>query len=115
MSTLYYEWGVRRGGTDPDGGVVAPAEAPYGPEETFTGALLAGVTTIAFTAASKRVTLRNTDDLNGIRYSFDSGTTWLDAEAHQVIQEWVSIESMQLQPLTAGTTPSYEITVVLTE
>lgn len=111
MTTKYYEWGVVGGG----GGGTVPASSPYGPPEEFAGTLGAGVTTIAFSHDTKRVTLRNTHDSQSLDYSFDSGATYLTAGAGQVIQEWVSIDTLLLQPSVGGQTPTYEITAVLTE
>lgn len=113
MPAQFFEWGVVTGGTSPGGTPAVPAAAPYGPAETFTGTLAAGVTNIAFTSASKRVTIRNTHDLDSMSYSFDGGATWLNMEPHQVVQEWVCVTSVDLMPVGAGL-PTYEITVVLT-
>lgn len=111
MAVKHFIWGEEQGSGGGSGPSI-PGSASYGPSEPFEGTLGAGVTTVNFSNFSKHVTIRNTHDTDSLEYSFDAGTTWFMALAYQVIQEPVSVNSVQLRNVGGGAA-TYEITVTL--
>ena len=112
MTTKYYEWGIRKGGSNTNGPVI-PAEASYGPPDPFTGTVALGGTTITFVTATKQVTVRNTHDTAPLEYSYDGGVTWLLLGPYGSTTEEVSIADLDLRRVAAAAV-TYEVIAVLT-
>jgi hypothetical protein len=110
MTTLFYQWGVATGGIDPHTGlpppVIVSGGGTVGPPEQFSGTLGAGVTTISFSHPTVNVTIRNTDDINALEYSYDN-VTWFRSLAYQVVQESVQISDLYLRAVAGA--PTYEV------
>ena len=113
MSVRFYEFGRLVGGSTPGGGSVIPAEASFGPPEQFEGTLGVGITTIAFAEDTKKVSIRNTHDLQNLDYSLDEGATWFTLQPYQVEEEPAALATIQLQPTVVGQTPTYQIIGIL--
>ena len=112
MTVQRYEWGMVKGGYTPSG-PAAPAESSYGPEDSFTGTLpAAGNLTITFANPTKSIHIRNTDDINSMQFSLDSGTNWFTILAYGSRDLEVMVPSLLLRAV-AGT-PTYEVIGVLT-
>ena len=108
MTVRYFEWGVAKGGTTPSGASI-PAEAGYGPPETFEGTLPAGNTTITFTRATKNVHIINNHDNLTLEYSLDGGVDWFNLGPYGHVTEPIAITSLLLR----GAGCTYEITAAL--
>ena len=115
MTVNHYVWGEVSGGCCPDSGgsAAVPAEASYGPEESFSGAIGAATVTINFTRATKNVSVYNTHDLEEMEVSFDGGIDWVPIDPNGMRTEPLSLNSLQLRRTGAGN-PTYTVVAVLT-
>ena len=112
MSVRFYSFGRLVGGSGSGGGAVAPAEALYGPEESFRGSTGAGIVTINFANATKTVTVRNTDDTDNMQVSYD-GATWHDLGPYAAVDVNALVSSIRLRGV-GGVNCDYEVIGVLT-
>ncbi len=117
MTTMYYEWGVRKSSLSPGGSptVVPTTVSLAGTSESFIGSLAAGNTTITFTSATKQLTIRNRDDVDTLEFSLDAGGNWHDLGPYAALPLYVSETSILLRPLGAAVGVDYEIIAVLAE
>jgi hypothetical protein len=114
MTVRFYEFGRPVGGSSSGGGAQAPAEANYGPGETFDGTVAAADTTINFANSSKHVTIRNTHDTASLQYSLDGGVDWFTIGPYGEIGEFISLTSLILRRI-GGVAVTYEVTVIEVE
>jgi len=116
MTVRYYIFGNEANQPPQSGSGGVPAEASYGPGEPAVGTLAAGETTITFTNATKRITIRNTHDALSLQYSLDGGGvggTWQLLAPYGEISEPVNLSNLILRNFAAiGAT--YEVVGVLT-
>ena len=116
MTTVFYEWGVRKSSLKPGGD---PGTAPInvslaGPSESFIGSLPAGVTTLTFASLTKQVTIRNRDDVDNLEFSIDAGGNWHNLGPYAALSLYVSETNILLRPLVAAGV-DYEVIAVLAE
>ena len=120
MPVKFYEWGLLSGGANadgshvtPDGGSSGEGGTDYGTPESFTGQTDGvGVTTLTFSAATKRVRIANVSDQYTMQYSFDA-ISWMNMQSYQIVQENAEVTTLYLQSYTAGTLVNYEVTGIL--
>lgn len=110
MSVKFYQFGKIVGGTGPNGNII-PAEASYGPPETFEGTLPAGDTTITPSTYTKSVHILNTHDNITLEYSFDGGVDWFGIQPYGEVKEPVAVSDILLR----GAGCTYEVTFALQE
>jgi len=112
MSVQYYIFGKLVGGSTPGGDVIVPAEASYGPPETFRNTMAAVSETVTLSASSKEITVRNVSDAAILEYSFDGGLTYLLLGPYGEKTYDIQVTNIILRD-TAGANPTYEIVAAL--